>query len=334
MNEFTIDVNNGARILKIKEGTTLLRALFSNKIFVSSACGGKAVCGLCRIQILQGGRDLLPQEKPFFTEDEINNGFRLACQTIVSNDMKIMVPDKALNKGHFKTRITSITQLTYDTKGFELALPENEKISFKAGQYVQVVTKPNNIAESVTRAYSIASSPSQKNKLELIVRKVPGGVCTTYMHNNLNVGDELAINGPYGDFFLNEADQELIFIAGGSGLSPLKSIVLDVIEKKLDKKMTFFFGSVTRKDLYYTEFFEYLEKQYPFFRFVPALSKPDPEDAWTGEIGLITEVVDRYIKYTENKGAYLCGSPRMINACLQVLKDKGFTDDKIHFDKF
>lgn len=335
MEEYTIDINNGTRILKVKSGTTLLKALFSNKVFISSACGGKAVCGLCRVQINEGIRDLLPQEKPFFTEDEIKNGFRLACQTIITNDMKITVPDKALNKSQFKTKVTDITQLTYDIKSFTLTLTETERINFKAGQYIQVVTKPyGDISESVTRAYSISSAPSHKSVLELIIRQVPGGICSTYMHHYLNIGDELVINGPYGDFYLRESDQELIFIAGGSGVSAVKSIIMDILEKRMDRKMTFFFGAVSKKDLYYVDYFENLARQNSCFRYIPTLSKPVEGDNWDGETGLVTEVAEKHINDSINKAAYLCGSPGMINSCINVLKSKGFTDDRIYFDKF
>jgi Na+-transporting NADH:ubiquinone oxidoreductase subunit F len=123
-------------------------------------------------------------------------------------------------------------------------------------------------------------------------------------------------------------------IAGGSGLAPIRSLILDILERELDYHMTFFFGAVTKKDLYYLDEFGALDARHPNFRFVPALSKPLPTDAWTGETGLITEVVDRFVPDGLDKEAYLCGSPGMINACLAVLGKKGIPTGRIFYDKF
>jgi len=333
--ECRIDINKGSRILKVQGGTTLLSALSSQKIFIPSACGGKATCGLCKVQIIDGGGVLLPTEEPYLTAEEENNGMRLSCQVKVKRDIKISIPQELFSIRQFKTKVARITQMTHDIKEFELMLPDSETITFKAGQYIQVLSKPyDKIKESVSRAYSIASVPSLEDRLEIIVRQVPGGICTTYMHQYLKVGDELVLNGPYGDFYLRETGKELVMIAGGSGLAPIKSIILDVIERNLDRQMTFFFGAVTGKDLYYVDYFRDLERKYGNFRFVPALSKPAPEDAWDGELGLITDVVERHVKDANDKGAYLCGSPGMINACINVLKKIGFTGDMIYYDKF
>ncbi len=182
--------------------------------------------------------------------------------------------------------------------------------------------------------YSIASVPSDQESVDLIIRLVPGGICTTFMHSHVKEGDTVTLRGPFGDFYLRDGADELIFIAGGSGLGPIKSLVFDILERGLDKTMTFFFGAVTKKDLYYVELFSELSEKHDNFSFVPALSKPDPEDNWDGETGLITEVVERYIKSPENKQAYLCGSPGMINACINVLVSIGVTEDAIFFDRF
>lgn len=333
--ECSIDINEGNRILKVQGGTSLLSALSSQKIFIPSACGGKATCGLCKVRVLEGADSLLPTEEPYLTAEEIKQGMRLSCQVKVKKDLKIYIPEELFSIRQFKTRIERITEMTHDIKEFELSLPESEEITFKAGQYIQVTTKPyDKVKDTVFRAYSVSSVPSAKNKLEIIVRLVPGGICTTYMHNHLKVGDELVVSGPYGDFHMREEGREMIMIAGGSGLAPIKSIVLDVLEKNLDRQMLFFFGAVSKKDLYYVEYFKDLESRYSNFRYVPALSKPDPADNWDGETGLITEVVERYVKDANDRSAYLCGSPGMINACLNVLKKAGFTDDMIFYDKF
>ena len=147
-------------------------------------------------------------------------------------------------------------------------------------------------------------------------------------------GDEVTINGPYGDFFLRESEADIVFIAGGSGMAPIKSILLDMVEKGIDRKATYFFGARTTKDLFLVDEMRELEKRLPRFTFVPALSAPTEEDKWQGETGLITEVLDRHLKDGNNLEAYLCGSPGMIDASVGVLAKKGLPEELIFYDKF
>ena len=333
--ECNIDINNGEKSLKVTGGSTLLNSLSSQKIFVPSACGGKATCGLCKVEVLDGAGPLLPTEEPYLTVDEKNKNVRLSCQIKVKKDLKIVLPQEYFSIKEFRTKIAKITQMTHDIKEFRFEFIDGQDINFKAGQYVQIKTKPyGKVKEIVSRAYSMSSVPSDNKAVELIIRQVPGGICTTYMNQFIKEGDEVMISGPYGDFYLRDGASELIFIAGGSGLAPIKSLVFDIIEKNIDKKMIFFFGAVSKKDLYYIEEFEELEKKLPGFRYIPALSKPLPEDNWKGESGLITDVVSKYVPDANDRQSYLCGSPGMLNACIQVLKQKGFDDSNIFFDKF
>ena len=123
-------------------------------------------------------------------------------------------------------------------------------------------------------------------------------------------------------------------IAGGSGLAPIRSLVYEVIEKGLPHKMRFFFGANTLRDLYYMDEFEGIQKEYPQFTFIPCLAVPKPEDNWTGGTGFVTVALDNQVDTGEGKEAYLCGSPGMLDACIKVLKIKGFTDQTIFYDKF
>ncbi|NMB00566.1 MAG: 2Fe-2S iron-sulfur cluster binding domain-containing protein [Firmicutes bacterium] len=330
-----IDINRGARILEVNGGLSLLSSLANQKVFIPSACGGKATCGLCKVTLLENVGPVMPTEEPYLTEQEIDLGVRLACQVKVKHDLKITIPDEFFRIKQYRTRVTKITRLTHDIKEFQLKLVDPATIQFKAGQYVQVDSKPyGDITETVSRAYSISSLPSQEGLIELIVRLVPGGVCTTFFHEHVQEGDEITLAGPFGDFYLQEGGDELIFIAGGSGLAPIRSLILDILEQNLEKEMRFFFGAVQKRDLYYVDFFRELEAEYPNFSFIPALSRPLPEDGWEGEEGLVTEVVARHVKDAQRKQAYLCGSPGMINACLEVLMEIGFTEEHIFYDKF
>jgi Na+-transporting NADH:ubiquinone oxidoreductase subunit F len=333
--ECILDINEEEKSLKVTGGGMLLSTLAENKIFIPSACGGKATCGLCKLEVKDGAGPLLPTEEPYLSADELKKGVRLCCQVKVKKDMKLFIPEELFNIKEFKTVVEKIEDLTHDIKGVRFKLMDPDFIKFKAGQYVQIHTKPyGKVKEKVFRAYSIASNPSDSGHLEMIVRLVPGGIATSYVHNHLLEGQEVTLSGPYGDFYLRGNCEELVFVAGGSGLAPIRSLVLDILERQIQKRMTFFFGAVSAKDLYYLEEFREIERQHSHFKFVPALSKPEPQDNWTGETGLITEVLDRMIPDAVRKESYLCGSPGMINACIKVLENKGFHEETIFYDKF
>ena len=333
--ECKIDINDGEKNLTVDGGSSLLSSLASNKIFIPSACGGKATCGLCKVKVMDGAGPVLPTEEPYLTPAEIKDGVRLSCQVKIKKDIKVYIPEELFNIKEYKATVIKIEDRTHDIKEFRFKFAEGEEIKFKAGQYMQIETKPyGKIKEKAIRAYSISSVPSDNKGVDLIIRRVPGGLCTTYMLDHVKEGDEVRLTGPYGDFFMRDDCDEYIFMAGGSGLAPIKSIVMDIVERKLDKKLIFFFGAVTKKDLYHIEFFKEIEKEYPNFQYIPALSNPAPDDGWEGETGLVTDVMKKYVDTGKNKHAYLCGSPGMINACVKVLTSISFNEEHIFYDKF
>jgi len=332
--ECTIRINDDKEI-KVEGGRSLLATLKQEEIFIPSACGGRGSCGLCKLKVLEGAGEILPTETPWLSEEEQKDNVRLSCQVKVRNDMRISVPEEMLSVKQYKTKVSSLRDLTYDIKEVTLSLLEPAGIDFKAGQYIQLEVPEYELTdEPVYRAYSVASAPSQHSQVELEIRYVPNGICTTYVHKHLKKGDEITINGPYGDFVLSDTDKDMICIAGGSGMAPIKSLLLYMQEKGIRRKVRYFFGAKSRKDLFLVDEMKDLETKLPDFRFVPALSSPDAGDNWDGETGLITDVVARHIENASDKEAYLCGSPLMIDACVKVLTEKGMPDKNIFYDKF
>jgi Na+-transporting NADH:ubiquinone oxidoreductase subunit F len=228
-----------------------------------------------------------------------------------------------------------LRDLTHDIKEVRLRLVNPPEIEFVPGQFVQFEVPPYRLTdEPVYRAYSLASDRRRRNEIELEIRYVPSGLCTTYVHQHLRVGDLVTINGPYGDFRLRDSDREIILIAGGSGMAPIKSILADMAHARSPRRTRYFFGAKAVRDLFLVDELKALESLLPDFRFIPALSAPLPGDVWSGERGLVTEVVDRHYERCENMEAYLCGSPLMIDACIEVLKRKGLPELQIFYDKF
>lgn len=322
---------NKEKILTVNGGDNLLSYFAQNKIFIPSACGGKATCGYCKVEVLSGGGHILPTEEVFVKREDRQKGIRLSCQVKVKNDIEVLIAEDLLQAKEYRTKILQITDLTSDIKYVVMKLEEPAEINFKPGQYVQF-----RIPEvDEFRAYSVASSPSQKNVLELIVRLVPGGLCSSYIHEVLDVDDEIVVTGPYGDFYLREDSQrEIVCIGGGCGMAPIRSIIMHLKERNMPRKITYFFGARSKKDLFYTEFFQEIERQYPDFRYIPVLSEPKPEDKWAGETGFVTQAVERHMHSNGNTEGYLCGPPPMIDAAIKVLAKKGVQDIHIYYDKF
>ena len=329
-----ITVNNDKE-LEVKGGRPLLGTLMDEGIFIPSACGGRGSCGLCKVKVHSGAGDYLPTELPWISEEEKKQNIRLACQCKVKNDFSIEIPEELFNVKAFNTKVASLIDLTHDIKEVTLELLEPDSISFKAGQFIQFQVPPYELTDrEVYRAYSAASDPADSGKIQLEIRLVPNGICTTYVHKFLKQGDRVTVNGPYGEFYLRETQRNIICIAGGSGMAPIRSILLDMAAKGISRQTRYFFGARSKRDLFLLEEMAELEKKLPDFRFIPALSEPLPEDNWKGETGLITDVVRKNTPTGENTEAYLCGSPGMIDACVKVLKELGVPEELIYYDKF
>jgi Na+-transporting NADH:ubiquinone oxidoreductase subunit F len=332
--ECEIDIN-GKKKLQIKGGNSLLQTLNDNNIFLASACGGRGTCGFCKCRVIEGGGPLLPTERPFISPEEIENNVRLACQVKVRNDIKIKIPEDIFNIQRYSATAIKIIDLTYDIKELTLQLVEPNSINFKAGQYVQFEAPPyEKTRHSVTRAYSISSSPQNTNLIQLIVRRVKDGICTTYIHDYLKEGDTVHFTGPFGNFYIRETEADMIFVAGGSGQAPIKSMIEYLYSEKSKRRMVYFFGARTLKDLYLFKEFKEFEKKMHNFTYIPVISQPEPNAQWTGKTGHIPPYLKDYINDPDNTEGYLCGSPGMIAAVEKTLIDANVRKDKIYYDSF
>ncbi len=333
--EVKLSINGGERELACRGGQSLLSTLKEQGVFIPSACGGRGSCGLCKLKVESGAGEISPTESPWLGEAERAAGIRLSCQVKVKRDMELRVPRELFSIRQYETRVLSIRDLTYDIKEVTLGLVDPPEMDLVAGKFVQFEAPAyGSSPDPVYRAYSIASPPSRKNEIQLEIRLVPEGICTTYVFTRLKVGDKVAINGPYGDFYLRESGRDIIFIAGGSGMAPIRSMLLDMAEKGSTRRATYFFGARAMRDLFLLDEMAELERRLPNFRFVPALSSPAPGDDWKGETGIVTEVLGRHFESLAEREAYLCGSPGMIDASVKALTAKGMSEDRIFYDKF
>ena len=316
-------------------GQSLLAALKEQTVFVPSACGGHGVCGLCRVKVLSGAAPCTSREEAILSEADRLAGMRLTCQVPVKRDLQISIPNDFFNVREYKAEVVALRDLTPDIREITLQLRAPSAMDFKAGQYIQLRIPPYEQSRRIIyRAYSIASPPSARGRLELEVRQVLNGVGTTYLFKHLALNTNVVFNGPYGEFYLRESNRSIILVAGGSGMAPMKAMLDDMQARKIRRNVRYFFGARARRDLFLMDEMQALQQSLPDFRFIPALSKPLPEDQWTGATGLITEVLDRHLENLYPGEAYLCGSPAMIQACIKILQKKGVAKDRLFYDTF
>jgi Na+-transporting NADH:ubiquinone oxidoreductase subunit F len=325
----TITINEDKQF-RATGGKNLLRTLFENNYFIPSACGGKGTCGYCRVKVTAGGGDALPTEALILSTAEVRQGFRLACQLKVRQDMRIYVPPEYLEIREYEGEIIYAENATSDIRRIGVRLISPGEVEFKPGQYVQVNCDVGGQREY--RAYSIASSPDETGVVELNVKRVPEGLVSAWLHT-LEEGDRIEFSGPYGDFFLDmDSQRRIICVAGGVGLAPLRSIVLYWVDHLKGRPVELYYGSRTREDLYDHDLFARIAEQNENFHYHPAVSDEDP--SWEGERGFIHTVLQKHFQGNGNAEAYLCGPPIMIDAVSEVLVDAGMPEERISYDKF
>jgi len=371
----TININNDPESdIVVPVGGKLLQTLSSKEVFLPTACAGVGTCGLCRVKVLEGGGDILPSELSHISKKESRADFRLSCQVPVKRDLKIVIPDEYFMAKKWECTVRSNASVATFIKELVLELPAEEEIRFRAGGYIQMECPPHVadykdfdigeefrsawdhfkmwryksvVKETMTRAYSMANAPEESGIIMLNVRiaspppgttDVPPGSLSSYMFN-LKAGDKVNVMGPYGEFFARETDREMIFVGGGSGMAPMRSHILDQLKRlKTKRKISFWYGARSLKEMFYTEDFDSLVAEFDNFEWHVALSEPLPEDNWTGPTGFIHQVLyELYLKdhpAPEDCEYYLCGPPPMLSAVIEMLYDNGVEQEDIMFDDF
>jgi len=373
--EVTVLINDDPdKAQKVQPGQTLLAAMAAQKIFIPSACGGGGTCAMCKCRITDGGGDVLPTEVGQLSLKERKENVRLACQVKVKQDMKIELPEEIFGVQKFEGTVVSNDNVATFIKELVVRLPPGVHMDFESGGYIQIDVpkyscsfkdfdideeyRPDwdhfklwdlnakNDEEGVFRAYSMANHPAEGNIVMLNIRiatpprgmDVPPGLCSSYVFN-LKPGDTITLSGPYGEFEINDTEREMIYVGGGAGMAPLRSQLLHLFYTlKSGRKISYWYGARSKREIFYEEEFRALEAEFPNFRFVIALSDPQPEDDWEGPVGFIHNIViDQYLsKHDEPEDCefYFCGPPLMLKAVLKMCDDFGVPEENVRFDDF
>ncbi|MEG9481457.1 NADH:ubiquinone reductase (Na(+)-transporting) subunit F [Mannheimia sp. HC-2023] len=373
--DITISINNDPeKGITLPAGGKLLGALASKGIFVSSACGGGGSCGQCKVQVKSGGGEILPTELSHISKKEAKEGWRLACQVNVKSSMDVELPEEIFGVKKWQCTVISNDNKATFIKELKLAIPEGEEVPFRAGGYIQIEAEPHTVNykdfdipkeyhedwdkfnlwryvskvdEHIIRAYSMASYPEEKGIIMLNVRiatppprnpDVPPGQMSSYIWS-LKAGDKVTISGPFGEFFAKDTDAEMVFIGGGAGMAPMRSHIFDQLKRlKSKRKMTFWYGARSEREMFYVEDFNGLQAENDNFKWYVALSDPLPGDNEDYYRGFIHNVL--YENYLKNHEApedceyYMCGPPVMNAAVIGMLKSLGVEDENILLDDF
>jgi propane monooxygenase reductase component len=324
--------------MEVEEGETVLDAAFRQGISLMHGCK-EGQCGSCKSKLIDGDIELLKYSTFALPEYESETGHVLLCRTHVFSDVSFELLNydedllsRSIAVKAFSGRVQKISALTHDIRLLEIEI--DGSLKFWAGQYVDL-TLPGH---GITRAFSMANAPSSGNRLSFIVKKYPNGAFSSLLDDGLKAGDAITAKGPYGTCFRREARPgPMLLIGGGSGMSPLWSILADHIESGEQRPIRFFYGARTRADLFYLDELAAIAAKLKDFIFTPALSHALETDAWGGETGFIHEVVQRHLRSGQLAGttdAYGCGPSPMIDALLPVLQMNGVEPDHIFFDKF
>lgn len=370
---------NGEKEIEHERGCSLLQALSDEKVFVPSACGGGGSCGTCRGKVLSGGGSILPTELAHISRQMAADNYRLFCQVKVREDMEIEIPKEFFGIKKWKCTVVSNRNVATFIKELVLQLPAGEHIDFKSGGYIQIDIPAGNVdfssfdidekfrsdwekmgllglkmknGSSTVRAYSMANHPAENEKIMLNVRiatppfnrkkgaleKVNPGVASSYIYS-LKPGDEVSVSGPYGEFFVEDTDREMMFIGGGAGMAPMRSHIFHQFKNlHTQRKTTFWYGGRSLQELFYMDEFQQIARDNDNFSFHVALSDPQPHDHWDGYTGFIHQVIfDQYLKAhptPEDVEYYICGPPMMLQAVLRMLDSLGVPPEMIHYDDF
>ncbi len=324
--------------MDVEEGETVLDAAFRQGIALMHGCK-EGQCSACKSKLLDGDIELLKYSTFALPEYESETGHILLCRTHAYSDLSIELlnfDEELLSRSipvkSFPGTVTSVKSLTHDIRLLEVEL--ESPLRFWAGQYVDL-TIPG---KGVTRAYSMANAPSEQRKLQFIIKKYADGAFSSLLDGELPAGTAISAKGPYGGCLRREGRPgPMILVGGGSGMSPLWSILNDHLQSGEDRPVRFFYGARTRADLFHLGEIADLGTKLSNFKFIPALSDAAPGDDWNGETGFIHDVVARTLSAEGLQGdmdAYSCGPPPMIDAVLPVLQRAGVEPSRIYFDKF
>jgi len=320
------------RIVPARPGETLLEALLRDEVPIPYDCrsGG---CGKCKCTVAYGQVELGPYQREALSVDERAAGKVLACIATPLSDVEVeyvpLVPPGGFRPRAWRAKVAAMAKAADDVMIVHLAVEGDEPLSYYAGQYIDIV-----LPDGARRSFSFASAPGDGRTIELQIRRIPGGRYTTHVFESMKVGDTVDFEGPLGSFFLRESDKPILFVAGATGFAPVKSMVEHAFATGMKREMLLYWGTRTLGDMYARELCERWAREHANFSFVPVLSDPRPDDAWTGRTGLVHEAILADYPSLAGHQVYACGSTAMVEAAHPAFRSHGMDPNDCFSDAF
>jgi NAD(P)H-flavin reductase/ferredoxin len=326
-----MDVHGHAGSITVRAGESLLEAGLRAGAALPYECrnGG---CGVCRCTVLHGRVDHGPYQHSALSDAQRARGQTLACCATALSDLEIEF--EAPLCAPVATRlhraiVERMDRLAPEVMRLTLVLPDEEPMAFVAGQYIHIV-----LPDGQRRAFSFANPPHDNARIELHVRRIPGGRFTGHVFTQMQAGDELHFEGPLGSFRLNDSDAPILMVAGATGFAPIKSIVEDAFHRGIRRPMWLYWGVRHRTDLYMLELALQWQSRHPNFHVVPVLSEATSEDTWSGRRGLVHEAMLADFPDLRGHEVYVCGSVKMVDAAVPAFVAQGLSEDACFSDAF
>ncbi len=321
------------RIVAVRAGDTILDAALREGIALPFECrnGG---CGQCKATLAYGEVDHGAYQKEALTQAEREAGQILTCCAQPRGDVEIeYLPAKTpggIRPREWLATVERLEKLAPDVMRVILALEGGERISFYAGQYINVL-----LEDGARRSFSFATAPQESARIELHIRRIEGGRYTGHVFERMRAGDKVRFEGPLGAFFLREdTDKPIIFVAGSTGFAPVKSMLEHAFARGLRRRMLLYWGTRQRADMYLAALPEQWAREHANFTFVPVLSDPAPEDQWQGRTGLVHEAILADFPSLAGHQVYACGSTAMVEAAHPAFRARGLAQDDCFADAF
>jgi phenol hydroxylase P5 protein len=338
---YQLTFESTGQVLDVAEGQTILDAALRAGIYLPHACC-HGLCATCKIAVTDGEVDHGEASNFALMDYEREEGKTLACCATLQSDVTIDAeiedePDaRNLPVQDYWGAVSRIENLTPTVKGVWIELDAPTRIGFQAGQYINLVVP----GDAQSRAFSIASAPSVNGEIELNIRRVPGGAATGWVHDTLKVGDRVRFSGPYGRFFVRQTEHQAaqlpyLFLAGGSGLSSPRSMILDLLEQGCTRSIVLVNGARNQAELYHHAEFVALAEQHANFDYVAVLSSEPDDSGWSGARGFVHDAAKAHFGNDfRGRKAYLCGPPLMIEACIGTLMQGRLFERDIYTERF
>jgi CDP-4-dehydro-6-deoxyglucose reductase len=343
---FTVTIRASGRTFTTEGDETVLAAALRHGIGLPYGCKNGA-CGTCRSRLLEGTLSHKPHSASALSAADESKGYTLVCSAIPQSDLVIEARELSgfgdIPIRKMPARIAKIDRVAPDVAIVSVQLPAGERLQFRAGQYMDFILK-----DGARRQYSMATAPHADELIQLHIRHTPGGVFTDRLFGiaqpPVKERDILRIEAPLGTFFLREDDtRPIVLLAGGTGFAPIKAIAEHIFHKRINveesgkpaREVRLYWGARSRTDLYMDALAAQWAAEQPNFRYVPVLSEPKAEDAWTGRIGFVHHAVMEDLPDLSGHDVYACGAPAMIDAARRDFAAAcGLPDDQFFADAF